>query len=145
MYRAIRKSLRNFRTRLRNNQDRHSRKDIPSASKVGEKFGVSLPLLTCSPPAWPPRLLYRRVLTSQRDLWITLYKTVHLPCRVAENSHITKSMAQRPSWETKSYLASHKLLAFLRSAQIQFRIHKTPPYVPFLSQTNPVHAFNLLL
>ena len=40
--------------------------------KVGQKFGVSLLLLTCSPLAWPSRLLYRRGRKSRRDLWITL-------------------------------------------------------------------------
>jgi hypothetical protein len=34
---------------------------------------VSLPLLTCSPLAWPCRLLYRIGRKSRRDLWITLY------------------------------------------------------------------------
>jgi hypothetical protein len=29
--------------------------------------------LTCSPSAWPSRLLYRRGRNSRRDLWITLY------------------------------------------------------------------------
>jgi len=60
-YRVIHKSFRNFRIRLHNNQDRHSRKDISSTCKVGQKLGVTLPLLTCSPSAWPSRLLYRRV------------------------------------------------------------------------------------
>jgi hypothetical protein len=35
--------------------------------------GETLPLLTCSPSAWPSRLLYRRGQKSRRDLWITLY------------------------------------------------------------------------
>jgi hypothetical protein len=46
---------------------------ISSTCKVGRKLGVSLPLLTCSPSAWPSRLLYRRGRKSRRDLWITLY------------------------------------------------------------------------
>jgi hypothetical protein len=37
------------------------RVDIPSTCKVGQKLGVSLPLLICSPSVWPSRLLYRRV------------------------------------------------------------------------------------
>jgi hypothetical protein len=47
--------------------------DISSTCKVGQKLGVSLPLLTYSPSAWPSRLLYRIGLKSRRDLWITLY------------------------------------------------------------------------
>ena len=49
------------------------RVDISSTCKVGQKLGVSLPLLTCSPSAWPSRLLYRRGRKTRRDLWITLY------------------------------------------------------------------------
>jgi hypothetical protein len=41
--------------------------------QVGQKLGVPLPLLTCSPSAWPSRLLYRRGRKSRRDLWTTLY------------------------------------------------------------------------
>jgi hypothetical protein len=46
---------------------------ISSTCKVGQKLGVSLPLLSCSPSAWPFRLLYRRGRKSRRDLWITVY------------------------------------------------------------------------
>jgi hypothetical protein len=46
---------------------------ISSTCKVGQKLGVSVPLLICCPSVWPSRLLYRRGLKSQRDLWITLY------------------------------------------------------------------------
>ena len=47
--------------------------NISSTCKVGHKLGVSLPLLTCFPLAWPSWLLYRRGRKSRRDLWITLY------------------------------------------------------------------------
>jgi hypothetical protein len=49
------------------------RVDLSSTCKVGQKLGVSLPLLTCSPSAWPSRLLYRRGRKSRRDLRISLY------------------------------------------------------------------------
>jgi len=51
VYRVIDKSLWNFGTRLRNYQNRRSRLNISSTCKVGQKLGVSLPLLTCSPSA----------------------------------------------------------------------------------------------
>ena len=50
-----------------------ARVDISSTCKAGQKLGVSLPLFTCSPLAWPSRLLYRRGRKSWRELWITLY------------------------------------------------------------------------
>jgi hypothetical protein len=49
------------------------RVDISGICKVGQKLGMSLPLLTCSPLAWPSRLLYRRGLKSWKVLWITMY------------------------------------------------------------------------
>ena len=49
------------------------RVDIPCTCKVGQKLGMSLPLLTCYPSAWPSRLLYRRDRKFRRDLRITLY------------------------------------------------------------------------
>ena len=48
------------------------RVDTSSTCKVGQKIGVSLPLLECPPSAWPSRLLYRRGRKSRRDLRITL-------------------------------------------------------------------------
>ena len=51
------------------------RVDISSTCKVGQKLGVSLPLLACFPSAWPSRLLYRRGRNSRRDLRITLYSS----------------------------------------------------------------------
>jgi hypothetical protein len=53
--------------------DASPRVDISSTCKEGQKIGVSVPLLTCSPSAWPSRLLYRRGRKFRRDLWITLY------------------------------------------------------------------------
>jgi hypothetical protein len=47
--------------------------DISSTCKVGQKLGVSLPVLTCPPSAWPSWLPYRTGRKSWMDLWITLY------------------------------------------------------------------------
>ena len=46
---------------------------ISSTCKVGQKLGVSPPLLTCWPSACSSRLLYRSGRKSRRDLRITLY------------------------------------------------------------------------
>jgi hypothetical protein len=48
-----------------------SRVGISRICNVGQKLGLSLPMLTCSPSAWPFRLLYRRGRKSRRDLPIT--------------------------------------------------------------------------
>jgi hypothetical protein len=59
IYRVIHKSLQNFRTRLCNNQDRHSRKDILSTGRI-ETCSVSpsvdmLPFGVTVPAAVPQR------------------------------------------------------------------------------------------
>jgi len=40
LYRVIHKSLRNFRTRLRNNQDRHGRKEHINRYRISQRFFV---------------------------------------------------------------------------------------------------------
>ena len=60
------------------------RVDISSTCKVGQKFEVSLPLFTCSPPAWPSRQRYRRGRKSRRDLRITLYNVTFMASRPSE-------------------------------------------------------------
>ena len=64
---------RDCRACARNVCQEPSEVNISSTCKVEQKNGVSLPLLTCSPSAWPSRLLYRRGRKSRRDLRITLY------------------------------------------------------------------------
>ena len=67
------------------------RVDIPSSCKVEQKLGVSLRLFTCSPSAWPSRLLYRRGRNSRRDLRITLYIRASTYKKRAEDSYRVKT------------------------------------------------------
>jgi hypothetical protein len=73
------------------------RVDISSTCKVEQKLEVSLPLLTCSPSAWPSRLLHRGGRKSRRDLWITLYKSTQLdtPEEWADHQHWCQNVEYR--------------------------------------------------
>jgi hypothetical protein len=68
--------------------------DISSTCKVGQQLGVSVPLLTCSPSAWPSRLLYRRGRKSRRDLWITLYNLANYQVQKKAQQFFTETFCK---------------------------------------------------
>jgi hypothetical protein len=49
-------------------------------------------------------------------------------------------MEQRSSLEAKSFSASQEIPPILWNPEVHYRIQKSPPPVPILSQLNPVHA-----
>jgi len=53
---------------------------------------------------------------------------------------------QSPSWEANVFVASQEIPRISRNPKFHYRIHKRPPPVSILGQSNPVHipTFHLL-
>jgi hypothetical protein len=107
--------------------------DISSTCKVGQKFGVSLPLLTCSPSAWPSRLLYRRGRKSRRDLWITVYYTMFVKvhywkCSGDRGLQIFSSRAA--CWPAQVYKMPTCMCTRALTSYIGQLIYRFIPYIP---------------
>jgi hypothetical protein len=107
---------------------------ISSTGKVGQKFGVSLPLLTRSPSAWPSRLQYRRCRKSQRDLRITLYMGANQNC-------IYEEIKRKFNSRNACYQSVHNLLpTSFMSKNLRIKIYQTIilPVVVYGCETWPL-------
>jgi hypothetical protein len=75
--------------------------------------------------------------------WGGIYEVRHwdgLRCRDMHTYQLTNFLELSPSWEVASYGATQELPSILWNPKVQYRVHKSPPLVPILSQTDRVHT-----
>ena len=66
---------------------------------------------------------------------------IHLPkLQSSGGLLLTYCTEQSPFWEANRFSASQEITRTLWNPKVHYRIHKSPPPVPILSQINPVHT-----
>jgi len=69
---------------------------------------------------------------------------LHVSYRNPHSCLLTYPLEHSLSWEVNWFSASQEISSVVRNPKVHYRINKSPPLVPILSQINPVHALHFL-
>ena len=78
--------------------------------------------------------------SNNRFVFLLVAHCVLWEVRIKISYIITNIIEQSPSWEAKRSSASQEIPWILWNPKVHYRVRKSPPPVPILSQTDPVHA-----